>query len=416
MTFDGRLKYVVLAALSLLFFVLNATTFNALGVILPYMVEDLGWTWAIAGVGFTLLGLACGLSGLMPALLIRRFGVSRTMLAGGAILLMSFACMGLTMSAEVYFLGTILLGIGFTICGQVPAVNVISHSFQKRSTAIGIYFTAGGLGSVAGPLIAYGTQELTGEWRFYWAGAAVASVLLSVFAATVTASRWNNRDAGEDAAKAAAQTGWNVRDAFRTPQYYVIVGAFTSFLLINTTVHGFAVQHLSDSGIDIGSAATIMSIIALISAGGSTIAGVAGEKMKPLHLSLLSLGATVTGALALATGGHIASIAIATLGLGIGFGFSYVSVAMLLLDTFGKRPNLELYSTMSLISTSAAIGPALGGYVRDQTGSFSFVFLACAMLGLIFLVALSLLKRPLQPQAIAEQPEQQQEQPSLATA
>lgn len=404
MTFDGRLKYIVLGALSMLFFVLNAATFNALGVILPYMVADLGWTWAIAGMGFTLLGIACGLSGVLPALLIRRAGVSRTMLVGGLVLLGGFSCMGLTHSAMVYFVGTVLLGIGFSICGQVPAVNVISHSFKRHSTAMGFYFTVGSLGSVAGPLIAFATQQMTGQWRFYWAGAAIVSVVLSIFTATVTANRWNGGDARDGNRQAAARTGWHLRDAMRTPQYYVIVGAYTSLLLINTTVHGFAVQHLSDKGINVGSAATVMSILAMISAGSAAIAGLAGEKLKALKLTLLALGGTVTGVLALAFGSNMAVIALATLGLGIGFGFSYVSVAMLLLETFGKRPNLELYSAMTLISTTAAIGPALGGFVRDHTGSFFYVFVACASLGLIFFISLILMKFPTQPDTADEEP------------
>ena len=404
MTFDGRLRYVVLGALCMIFFVLNAATFDALGVVLPYMVEELGWTWAIAGVGFTLLGVACGLSGLLPAILIRKFGVSRTILAGGMVLLSGFSCLGLTNTAMVYFIGTILLGVGFTICGQVPAVSVISHSFEKRSTAMGIYFTAGGLGSVAGPLIAFQTQELTGEWRFYWAGAATAAVLLTVFTAIVTANRWNGAAlAGNDKKRMEDSTGWSASKAFRTPQYYIIVGAYTSFLLINTTVHGFAVQHLADTGFDIGSAAWVMSSLAFISAGASAVAGVAGEKMRPLHLTALSLTATMVGVLALAFGSNFALIAIAVIGLGIGLGFSYVSVAVLLLDVFGKRPNLELYSTMSLISTTAAIGPALGGYIRDQTGSFTYVFLACGVMALVFLTALLLMKRPGRPIAVGEE-------------
>jgi len=398
MTFDGRLRFLVLAALCLLFFVFNASTFNALGVILPYMVDDLGWNWTIAGLGFTLLGVACGLSGLLPAILIRRFGIARTILSGGLLALFGFGCMAATTTPVTYFAGTILLGIAVTVCGQVPAVSVISHSFRKKSaSAMGIYFTAGGLGSVAGPLFVYATQELTGEWRYYWVAAAGAALLLSAFTALVTSSRWNTRDAAKDAEAAKAKSGWRVRDALRTPQYIIVVGAYSSFLLINTTVHGFAVQHMSDLTIDVGTAAMVMSVIALISAGGSAIAGIAGERMKPVHLTALSLGTTMIGVTALAFGGNFAMLALATVGLGIGFGFSYVSVAMLLLDLFGKRPNLELYSTMALVSTCAAIGPALGGLVRDETGSFSYVFVGCAALTLLFFTALLLMKRPVTP-------------------
>ncbi|MDD3798376.1 MAG: MFS transporter [Novosphingobium sp.] len=398
MAFNGRLKFVVLGAFSLLHFMLNACTFNGLGVVLPYMVDELGWAWATAGFGFTLLGMACGLSGLVPALLIRRIGVARTMLIGGAVLVTGFACLALTQSALVYFVGTIFLGIGYSICGTVPGVNVISHSFKRSSTPMGIYFTAGGFGAVAGPLIAYATQELTHEWRYYWVGAALSAILLSVFAALVTADRPGKNDEESRKQQIAKLEGWPAKAAMRTVQYYIVVGAYTVFLLINTTVHGFAVKHLSDTGLTMGGAASVMSAIALIGAIGSTVAGLAGEKIGGRELTMLSLSATVLGVLALVAGGNWFAVPVAVVGLGVGFGFSYVGTAMLLLDLFGKRSNLELYSTMSLISTAAAIGPAIGGLVRDELGSFALVFIACAVLGFVFLMALLWLNKPALPQ------------------
>lgn len=406
MTYVGQAKYLVLGAFSLLFFMLNAFTFNGLGVILPYMVEELGWNWTIAGLGFTLLGLACGLSGLAPAFLIRWIGVPKSMLTGGAVLVTGFACLALTQDALLYFTGTILIGIGFSICGTVPGVNVISHSFKRSSTAIGIYFTAGGLGAVAGPLLAYASHALTSEWRYYWVGAAICAIVLSVFAAIVTADRPSSQSEGESevAHSPAAAQGWTVRAAMHTVQYYIIVGAYTSFLLINTTVHGFAVQHLSESGLTMAGAATVMSVIALISAVGSTVAGIAGEKIGSRELTMTSLSATVLGVLALVVGGgNLFMVVVAVISLGIGFGFSYVSTAMLLLDLFGKKPNLELYSAMSLISTAAAIGPALGGIVRDEIGSFGPVFIGCGVLGFIFLAALVWLRNPAPPEQAQEE-------------
>ncbi|MGI4879190.1 MAG: hypothetical protein ACRYG4_17080, partial [Janthinobacterium lividum] len=74
MKFHGHARFIVLAALSLLYFVLMATTFNSLGQVLPFMVADLGMNWAEAGFGFTLLGIACGAASLGPAILSRRAG------------------------------------------------------------------------------------------------------------------------------------------------------------------------------------------------------------------------------------------------------------------------------------------------------------------------------------------------------
>lgn len=396
MAFDGRAKYLALVALSLVYFLLSACTFNGLGVVLPYMVGELGWNWATAGLGFTLLGMTCGLSGLVPALLIRRIGVAPTVLLGGGVLIAGFASLGLTQGAMVYYLGTTLLGLGYSLCGTVPGIHVISHSFENRaSTAIGVYFTSGGLGAVAGPLLVYATRELTGSWRLYWAAAALAALLLALLTAYATArSRATPASAASDAADEAGAAGWTARAALRTPQYYAIVAAYSVFLLINTTLHGFAVQHLVESGLSMGGAATAMSVVALVGAVGSTIAGIAGEKIGSRQLTLISLGGLTIGTTALATGASIAAVGTFIVGLGIGIGFSYVSTAKMLLDYFGKKPNLELYSLMTLISTVAAIGPAVGGVLRDRFGGFMPIFLLCAAMGLVLMLVLLWLRPP----------------------
>ena len=75
-----------LAALSALFFLITAATFTSLGVVLPAMVTELKWSWADAGLGFTLLSVACGLASYAPTVAIRRFGVRPTLLAGAGVL------------------------------------------------------------------------------------------------------------------------------------------------------------------------------------------------------------------------------------------------------------------------------------------------------------------------------------------
>lgn len=394
---NGRTRYGALAAFGLMHFLLSACTFNGLGVILPAMVADLGWKWATAGLGFTLLGLACGLSSPLPALSIRRMGVAPTLVLGGGVLMAGFACLAATHGAPLYYTGTTLLGLGYTLSGSVPALHVIARLFPRRaSTAIGVYFAAGGVGSVCGPLLVYAAQRLTDDWRLYWAAAALTALLFGLLAAAATAT--GKTPAGADPHPAAPagtrETGWSLRAALRTPAYAVIVAAYTVFLLINTTLHGFAVRHLTETGLSMGGAAAAMSAVALIGAVGSSLAGLAGERVGARGLSIASLGALIVGTLALAAGAHPAAVALFVLGTGAGIGFCYVGTAKMLLDYFGKRANLELYSAMTLVSTLAAIGPVVGGLLRDRYGSFVPILLLSTALGAGLLLALLRLPPP----------------------
>ena len=82
----GRRAQLALLGLSLLFFQITAATFTSLGVVLPAMVGELRWSWGAAGLGFTVLAVACGLASLAPAVVIRALGVRATLAAGGAVL------------------------------------------------------------------------------------------------------------------------------------------------------------------------------------------------------------------------------------------------------------------------------------------------------------------------------------------
>ena len=394
MTFHGRARFVVLAALSALYFLLMTGTFNALGVVLPSMVAALSWSWASAGFGFTLLGLACGLSSLLPALAIRRFGVARTLLVGGALLAAGFVCFAVTRSVLVYHVGAVLLGVGFTFAGTVPAVHVISGTFDRRSTALGIYFTVGGMGSVAGPLLFRLSEHVLDDWRPYWLLCALASLIVAGFAALVTRRGVPDDDAALPDSIHIAPTGWLARRALLTPQFYIIVGAYTTFLLVNTTVHSFAPQHLQERGFTADGAAFVISAAAFIGAIGSIFAGIVGEKVSAQQVTLFSLMAIIVGTLGLGFATGWLGVGLFIMGMGIGLGFSYVASAMLLLSYFGKRANLELYSIMQLISTSAAIGPGVGGMVRDATGSFALVFVACASATFVIFLLTMVMRRP----------------------
>ena len=75
-------SWITLAAVSVVYFLITATTFGSLGVVLPAMIGELKWSWGGAGTGFSLLGVAAGVTATLPATMIRRFGVRATLVAG----------------------------------------------------------------------------------------------------------------------------------------------------------------------------------------------------------------------------------------------------------------------------------------------------------------------------------------------
>ena len=393
--------WLTFAALSLLFFLVNAGTFNSLGVVLPAMVGDLHWSWAVAGAGFTILGVACGLSSFLPALLIRRLGVRAVMLLGGLLLVTGFTILARTHAAWTYLVATAFLGVAFALTSTVPGTHVLTGLFRRRATVLGAYFTIGALGGVVGPLLYVGLHATHHGWRIFWAVFVAASALAAGLAVANTPGRQEDEappavppEQLEPAAMVHGLRDWTVRQALKSWQYYVIVGAYSVYLLINTTTHGFAVEHLVERGVDARAAAGMLSLEALIGAALAVVGGIVGEKIPAKWLMIVALTATTIGMAGLAEARGWDLMLVYALGMGMGFGLSFLAATMLLLDYFGKRANLELYSIMSVISTSAAVGPAFGGWARDAMGSFSGMFLLFAAVAIVMLAVACFLTPP----------------------
>src|SRR4051812_31241303 len=183
MTGTKRGGWLTLALMSALYFIITAATFGSLGMVLPAMVGELGWNWTSAGFGFTLLGFFCGITSAVPAALIRRFGVRAALLAGCLVMGLAFLCIAGTGGLLGYFVGASLAGLGFTLLDSVPATYLLSRLFARPSFAIGLFFTVGGLGGVAGPLLYSAVIKTTGDWRSYWLVVGALIVVIGVAAA-----------------------------------------------------------------------------------------------------------------------------------------------------------------------------------------------------------------------------------------
>lgn len=411
--------WLVLSAFSFMFFLVTAATFTSLGVALPYMIQDLGWDWGVAGVGFSILGIACGVSGYVPAYLIRRWGVSSTIVIGSVLLsvgflsLFSIGIIAVPLGGSAwhlsplmtYYLGCALTGVGFTLVATVPGTYVIAGCFEHRSFAFGVYFTMGGLGGVAGPALVYFAADILGDWRWHWLAMFGFTVLAAVFLlAVLNRVAINNEHDDEDEIDAVpepsnpavyrTQETWTVAQAIRTPQFMILCAAYVGFLFIGIAVNTFSVGHLQEQGVAIGLAALFLSGEALINALSRVAGGVVGEFVEPKRLLMMSLFALVLGMVALTYGTSVPTLVVYAIGIGIGYGATFLATSVLLLNYFGHKPYLQLFAIMNLAATVGSLAPFVGGFMREETGSFEMPFLLFTLVPLLILLAVARMKPP----------------------
>lgn len=389
----NRRAWITLAAMSAVYFLITATSFSSLGVVLPAMIKELHWNWGGAGSGFSLLAVAAGITATIPAWLIRRFGVRTTLVVGSLVMAAAFVCLMLTRALPLYFLGCLLMGLGFTLLATVPGTFLLRRLFMRPSFAFGLYFTLGGLGGVAGPVLYLWVAALTQNWRIYWLVSLVLVAAAGLLSAALVDVETDVK-AGADGDPGITREDWPVQAALRTRQFFILAAAYSIFLFVGVTVNAVSVAHLMNLGVSTKLAATMLSVEGLINAGARLLGGVIVRWIDAKLLLILSLAALIVGLLALSAAHGLPLMLVYAAGIGVGYGLTFFASTILLLDYFGRAPNLELFAAINLISTIGAGGPAFAGYVADRTGSFVPAFTILEILVLIVLAAVVLMRRP----------------------
>ena len=390
---------------SLFFFFITASTFSSLGVVLPYMIEEFSWSWSQAGTGFSLLALMVGLAGTLPAWTIRRFGIRATYIIGSVVMAGGFILIAAGTGLYRYWTGAGLLGVGFALCATVPGIHLINDWLpDRRSFAIGLYMTLGGLGAVAGPPAVTLIVTHTDSWRLHWWTMTAAILLLMLLAIGFIRNRApEDNKAGNGDAPAEEKTSgkvfrtktdWRYRDALRTPQYYVIVAALTLTLFCTLTMNSWAFTHLGMLGISTALATLALSADGLANALSRALGGMLATRIDPKWLLVAALIGELVGMLALSVADNPALLFIFAVGEGFGFGMCFLATALLLLNYFGEKDNPELLGTMNFLTTAAMVGPVLAGYIAGKAGGFSMVFQLNAALLLIIILVVAGMKAP----------------------
>ncbi len=392
------------AVLSLIFFHVTATTFASLGVILPAMIAEFQWSWTEAGFGFTALALFTGLFSPVAAQSLRRLGLRGNYALGGAALAAGFALVASASGLAAYLAAASLLGAGFALVANVPSVFVVAQTVcpRARNMMIGVYLAAGGLGGVAGPLISNALLEAGHNWRFYWRLAFFITLILTAAFILLADQRLLENSGGKDAEpddrpQSPLQTAardWTVREALRSPAFYVIGGALMAAYFCGVSVSSWAVTHLTGAGLSAGLASAMLSLHAASNAGARALGGFGVKFFRARHLLLTGLAAEAVGMLALSFASTPPVAVIFALFEGYAFGMILYATTVLQIEYFGLKNSPAILGAMNLFATVAMLGPVLTGLTGDMFGSFSPIFIAYGLIAAVLAIAGLLIHNP----------------------
>ncbi len=386
-------KWAVFAAVSLAFCFLNLATFTSLGVVLFTMAGELHWSMTAAAFSFSLLGIACGLSSPLPEITMRRYGGRATLCIGAALLVFGFVIASVSDSIPTFYIAMILLGVGFSMAGNVPGVALIAGWFEEGSSRrIGYYLMLGAVGGAFGPPIVEAIVR-NSSWRGHWQAMAVVAAIIGVLCVMFVQDRETPAKLPEDPARPEPQL-WEPREAMMTPQFMLVAAAMTATMFCITTNSSIGFSHLVKLGASPVFAAQILSVIAITATLVKGVAGKICEAMSSTTVLAAGLVVQSAGNVILAYADTPALQYSAAVTYGFGWGLAYVAGTVVLLDYFGRGTGSRILSVVWLVTTIAAAGPVGAGAIADRIGSFSPIFLIYAGALVVLAVPIWMMRQP----------------------
>jgi MFS family permease len=300
--------------------------------------------------------------------------------AGGVVLGLALASTGHAASLGQYYVCFGVLGAAGLAGLLIPSTAIVTRWFvRSRGTAMGVLSTGTAVSAVVFyPAIAW--LIVTLGWR-------TAFVVFGAFVAAATASlALLYRDPPADPAHGAPRNtpagGWTIGRAVRTIRLWAAF-AMTALGVVGYQIAAtHQVAHAVDRGFDYATVVWLFAFGALCVTAGNLLGGWLSDRLGRGWVFVLGSALAVAGigCLALVRGPDDLPLVLLYTVSGFGFGMRIAQLSAIPADVFsGPHLGVILGIVQAGGGLGGAIGPFLGGWLFDITGSYRLAFVAAGL-------------------------------------
>jgi CP family cyanate transporter-like MFS transporter len=353
--------------------------FTSVSPLLETIGQDLGLGRAALGLLTTIPVLCMSVFALTAARITERLGAERGVLWSVVLIGVATAARLAGEQVVALFASTFLVGVGIAVAqSQLP--TIVKERFSERAALVtGIYT----LGINAGAaLAAEATIPLEQLFEGFWPGALASWSLLAVMAAAF----WLPFASGSRAIQQPDAAGAVTSLPWRSGRAWLVSVFFGSQSCIYYSSLMWLAPLYSNSGLDEGQAATLLTVFALMGMPASLLIPALADRWEDrrpwlvLTLVFNIIGLAGSGLIPLATPWAPWVWAVA---LGIGAGGLFPLALTLPVDNSASAEEASQLTAMTFFVgyMLSALGPPAAGGLRDLTGGYLVPFVALAALG-----------------------------------
>ena len=395
--------WVVVGAAIVVGFLTTGLIGYANGIFLPHYADALAnGSRGQVSIGFSITSIVAAMVAPFAGRYADNHSPRKVMLVGALLIL--FGYLGISVSQSLwhfYIAMGVLFGLGITLAGPNIRSLIVSLWFERwRGRALGLSVLGASLAGVALPVVLSDFVNDHG-WRtsVLVCAASVACILIPTIVFTI---KDQPSDVGEvrdgrknalppDALKASDrvddQKSMTWKEMLQNKSFWAIGLIFGPMTCVYIAISIHLFGHATNSGLQSGQAALVLSAMALVSVMGKPFMGLVADHVGARITIWLSLLLQCAGLVCFTLSAELWQFVFAAGLHGLGYSAMSAMRAFALSISLGTK---SLGSSMGLLKwielPFAASASPIAGFVYDATGSYNFAFLSFA--GLLILACL----------------------------
>jgi MFS family permease len=395
--------YIALAGAVSNFFTIGVGVF-ALGVFISPMRHELGWSVASIAAASSLRTFEQGFLAPVSGFFVDWLGPRKMAVTGLGFLIAGLVLLSQVHTLPMFYASSLIMALGGTFASMTPFSAVLMSWFmRKRGRAMGILNTGNGAGYLAAPILAIMVGAVGWRSTLLIATAAIAVVCLPL--TLLLKAHPEDHGLHPDGAKSApaiggaawASSGLSVREAVRTPTFYLLVlataagGWQVAWILLQ-------IPHLENVGFSLEAAASLSAIYGAIQLGLRFSTGWLGDAFGRKRMYALSFLLQGTGLMLFAalSSDRLWLLPFYFLTFSIGQAMMVVLGQTMIADYFGPARFASIRGLASTLNTPVGIiTPLFAGYMFDHTGSYAVAWVVCGFIAFSGALWVSLIRSPL---------------------
>lgn len=346
-----------------------------------HLEREFGWSRSDVMIGVSLSNAAGIVLNMIIGLIIDRFGSRRVALLGLVVKTGTFALLGAATGTLLNWSALwLLLAVGVVLVQSTVWTRAVASRFDKaRGLALAVALSGTPIAAMILPPLATWLIGAYG-WRMGFVG--VGAIWLAVTLPVVFLF-FREKPAAPaigvpEAAKPAEATGLTFAQGIRTKAFGRLFVSFACFSFYSMTIATNLVPLLTETGITTAEAAGIAAIMGLVGIVARLSVGLLLDRFPGHLIGTGTLLMPIVGCAILLMddpGTLLLSLAVATFGAAIG---AEIDVALYLATRhFGLKAFGALFSAIIVGgAVAAALGPYVGGWLHDLTGSYDALLVA----------------------------------------